>query len=39
MKIFRNRPWLWIVIGLALFLTLDIAFLVIALQNQPLPAP
>lgn len=34
-KLIVKRPWLLVVAGLALFVVLDIAFLVIALLHQP----
>jgi len=32
---FRKRPWLVVVLGLGLFLLLDLVFLLIALGNPP----
>ena len=34
-KLIAKHPWLLVVAGLMLFVILDIAFLVIALLNQP----
>ena len=35
MKIFARRPWLWLVIAMALFVAVDLAFLLIAILHPP----
>lgn len=38
-KLFRERPWLWVVCGLGFFMSLSIGFLIIALNNPPSLVP
>jgi hypothetical protein len=35
MKVMRRRPWLWVVLGIALFVALDLVFVAIALCHPP----
>ncbi len=33
----RKRPWLLVVVAIGVFVTANVAMLVIALRNQPVP--
>ena len=38
-KLFRDRPWLFVVCGLGFMVSLSIAFLIIAVNNPPTLIP
>ena len=36
-KAFRDKPWLWVVVALALFVGINVCFVIIAFLNAPVP--
>ncbi len=38
-KAIENRPWIWIIVGMMALMSFSVAFLVIALRNEPQSVP
>lgn len=38
-ELFGRHPWLWVVLGLVVFVGLDLVFLAVALAHPPSPLP